>query len=365
VAIPGYLEANGRVALPERLRPAPGATIEVALLPRPPLSTATLVNADPAAVSSIAWIDEDGGSHLEPLWLLVDLPSGDPSGALPPPEGLVEADRYGGTFLRVRATTVNLSDGLEHPFEFVLATVAGPGGEVLATTAELRAMAAPVWYDIGGTLGKAYAVTGAELSPAALADRIDSGELVFGRSVASGAGGHPELHLTAGPSTGRRRATLGDLVTMLGEPARVLQLREASANEIDAVGVAIPPAPPAGPLPTDPWRSGVTAAELARAMSVGMPANPGPVTERLDLAIRTAEDAIGYRLGRRTVADWPDGIPAGARTAVLQVATRVYRASDVTFGVLQTELGSTYVGRWVTPEVELSLLGLRRKWGIA
>jgi hypothetical protein len=335
-------------------------------MPRPPLSTATLANADPSTVASISWIDEGGTSHLEPLWLLAELPSGDPVDTPPPPEGAVEADRYGGTFLRVRATTVDLSNGLEHPFTFELATVAGPGGDVLATTAELRAMAAPVWYDIGGSLGKAYAVTGAELSPAALADRIDSGELVYGRSVASGAGGHPELHLTTGPASGRRRATMGDLITVLGEPVRVVQLREASASEIDVVGVVIPPPPDPGPLPTDPWSSGVTVAELARAMAVGLPASgAGPVVDRLELAIRTAEEAIGWRLGRRTVADWPDGIPAGAKSAVVQVATRVYRASDVTFGVLQTELGSSYVGRWVTPEVELGLLGLRRRWGIA
>jgi hypothetical protein len=278
----------------------------------------------------------------------------------------VEADRYGGTFLRVRATTVNLSDGLEHPFTFELASVAGPGGETFRNLQELRQMAGAVWYDVGGSLGKAYAVTGAELSPAALADRIQSGELVWGRSVASGAGGHPELHLTTGPATGRRRATLGDLVTVLGQPTRYVQLREASASEIDVVGVVIPPAPPAGPLPTDPWSSGVTVAELARAMAVGLPATgSGPVVDRLELAIATAEDAIGQRLGRRTVADWPDGIPAGAKVAVTQVATRVYRASDVAYGVLQTELGSAYTGRWVTPEVELALLGLRRRWGVA
>jgi hypothetical protein len=44
---------------------------------------------------------------------------------------------------------------------------------------------------------------------------------------------------------------------------------------------------------------------------------------------------------------------------------RVYRASDVTFGVLQTELGSTFTGRWVTPEVGLALLGWRRGFGVA
>jgi hypothetical protein len=51
--------------------------------------------------------------------------------------------------------------------------------------------------------------------------------------------------------------------------------------------------------------------------------------------------------------------------AILQLAVRVYRATDVTFGVLQTELGTAYTGRWRTPELEAALLGTRKSWGIA
>jgi hypothetical protein len=58
-------------------------------------------------------------------------------------------------------------------------------------------------------------------------------------------------------------------------------------------------------------------------------------------------------------------VPAGAHVAVVQLATRIYRAADVTFGVLQTELGSALTGRWLTPELDAALLGLRRSWGVA
>lgn len=241
MAAPAYIEANGRAALSERLRPDVGATLEVALVPRPPLTMATLAGATPTAVASVQWIDDNGTGHLEPLQSEVDIPAGTPVAV--------------------------------------------------------------------------------------------------------------------------HRVTLGELVEAAGTPVH-LSIMEMGA-ECVVVGLVAVPVEPPGPLPTDPWSSGVTPAELARAMSVGLPAGgTGPVVDRLELAIRTAEDAIGWRLGRRTVADWPT-IPSGARSAVLQVATRVYRASDVTFGVLQTELGTAYTGRWITPEVELGLLGLRRKWGVA
>ena len=89
------------------------------------------------------------------------------------------------------------------------------------------------------------------------------------------------------------------------------------------------------------------------------------MADRLALAIATAEDAVGFYTGRRSSSSWPVPFPPGPRTAVLQIAVRVYRASDVTFGILQTELGTAYTGRWVTPEVALGLLGWRASWGIA
>jgi hypothetical protein len=315
------------------------------------------------------WLDDDGASHLEPLWLLVNLPAGDPVAEPPAPEGLVEADRYGGTFARARATSVNLDDGLEHAFLFALARVAGPGGELLADTAALRALGGAAWFDHGGQLGHVKALNGADFMAGAMADRIDSGELNHGKLDLATDPAHPALLLTHGPALagGRRRATLGDLVSCLGEPARALQLREAGPNEIDVVGAAVIVAPePPGPQPGDPWSSGVTVDELARALAVAVPVSgTGPLVDRLRLAIATAEDAVGAYTGRRTVADWPATVPAGPHVAVLQVATRVYRAADVTFGVLQTELGTAYTGRWITPELDAALIGWRRSWGIA
>lgn len=112
-------------------------------------------------------------------------------------------------------------------------------------------------------------------------------------------------------------------------------------------------------------QSDVTPAELARSLGIPPPQAPGPVADRLALAIATAEDAVGFYTGRRTPADWPDPFPPGPHVAILQLAVRVYRASDVTFGILQTELGTAYTGRWLTPEVALGLLGWRSSWGIA
>jgi hypothetical protein len=368
VAIPAYLEPNGRAAIPSRLRPATGGTLEVQLLPRPPLGTASLANADQGAAASVSWVDDDGASHSEPLWLLVNLPGGDPVAEPPPAEGLVEADRYGGTFARARATSVNLDDGLEHAFVFALARVAGPAGELLADTAALRQLGGAAWFDRGGQLGHVKAINGQDFTAGAMADRIDSGELCHGKLDVTDPA-HPALQLTHGPALegGRRRATLGDLVAVMGEPARTLQLREAGPNEIDVVGVTIVVAPePPGPQPGDPWSSGVTVEELARSLAVAVPpSGSGPVVDRLRLAIATAEDAVGAYTGRRTAGDWPATVPAGPHVAVLQLATRIYRAADVTFGVLQTELGTAYTGRWITPELDAALIGWRRSWGIA
>lgn len=126
----------------------------------------------------------------------------------------------------------------------------------------------------------------------------------------------------------------------------------------------------AEPVPPEPvdapsYLSDVTPAELARALGIPAPSGPGAVADRLALSIATAEDAVGWYTGRRDPASWPVPFPPGPHVAVLQLAVRVYRASDVTFGVLQTELGTAYTGRWITPEVQVGLLGWRATWGIA
>jgi hypothetical protein len=363
VAAPTYLEQNGRLAVPSRLRPAAGETLEVLVLPRPPLTTATLANADQGAVASVSWVDDDGTGHLEPLWQLVELPTG---GQLQPaPEGRLPIDLYGGSFVRVRAGAVDLVDGQPHAFGFELASSAGPGGATIGSVAELRQLGGVVWYDAGGQLGHVKAPGGADYTVAELADAVHAGAVAFGSQDVTDPA-HPALVLASTPVGDRRRVTLGDLVACIGnDPATVLQLADAGGTEVDVVGAGV--LPPVGPQPGDRWSSGVTVPELARAVGVALPAGgTGPVVDRLELAIATAEDAIGRYLGRPTVADWPAGAtPAGPHVAVLQVATRIYRAADVTFGVLQTELGTAYTGRWLTPELDAALLGWRRSWGIA
>jgi hypothetical protein len=364
VAAPAYLEANARAAIPTRLRPAQGSTLAVELVPRPPMTLATLANANPAASASITWVDDDGTGHQEPLWLLVAIPSGGP--LQPVPDGRLDVDLYGGSFVRVMAHGVTLADGVSHAFRLRLASSAGPGGAVIADTAALRAAGGVVWFDNGGQLGHVRK-DGADWTVAELADAIDAGAMAVGTLDATTDPAHPALILTGAPVGTRRRATLGELVECIGtEPATLLELADAGGTEVDVVGVAVAAPPPEPPDPGRRWESGVTVAELARTLSVPMPSSgSGPTVDRLQLAIATAEDAIGRHVGRPAAGDWPDPVPAGAHVAVVQLATRIYRAADVTFGVLQTELGTAYTGRWMTPELDAALLGLRRSWGVA
>jgi hypothetical protein len=124
-----------------------------------------------------------------------------------------------------------------------------------------------------------------------------------------------------------------------------------------------PVEPPVVDAPT--LLSDVTPDELARALGLNAPTAPGPVADRLALAIATAEDVVAHYTGRRLAESWPTPFPPGPHVAILQLAVRVYRASDVTFGILQTELGTAYTGRWLTPEVAMGLLGWRASWGVA
>jgi hypothetical protein len=221
----------------------------------------------------------------------------------------------------------------------------------------------PAWWDQGGVLGKVRDQAGRDVMAPVVANAIDAGLVVFGHLDTTTDPAHPALVLDHAPGSVRRRATLGDLVSVL-EPARTLDLHDVGNAELDVTG-AHPWTPPASVDPGDPWSSGLTPEELARALAVPMPSGPGAVLDRLQLAIATAESAIGFYTGRKTRGDWPSPAPAGAKTAVQIVATRVYRASDVAFGVLQTELGTSYTGRWISPEVSLALLGQRRRFGVA
>lgn len=330
-----YVEANARVVIPATLRPAPGATLVVVLEPRPPLTPEALALANPAGVASIQWIDADGGGHLEPLWL---------SSAPPASEGYAEVDRYGGTFARARLTFA-VTPGTLHALRFRLATVAGPGGEVLADTDELEAMGGVVWYDETGSLGHVKAIGGTDATVAEVAAMIDAGTLVGATSDHSGA--HPDLLLST-PAPARRRAVLGDLVPALSDYA--ISLTEASANEIDVVGAE--PLPPAGG----------TLVVTVEALRAALKAPPGPAA---DLALGSACAAATTILTRYTGNTWADPVPANVALAGLQVASRVYRSADVVFGVLNTDLGTSFTGRWVTPEIEALLIGERRTFGVA
>jgi hypothetical protein len=58
-------------------------------------------------------------------------------------------------------------------------------------------------------------------------------------------------------------------------------------------------------------------------------------------------------------------VPDRITIAALQIASRIYRSGDVVFGVLNTDLGSSFTGRWITPEIEALLIGKRKTFGIA
>lgn len=103
--------------------------------------------------------------------------------APPPPvsEGLVEIDKYSTTFVRARATTVDLSDGNDHWFTFALATTPGPGGgEVIASTAALFQLGGVVWFDNGGQLGHVKDTTGSDFPSTAAANFINVNRLASG-----------------------------------------------------------------------------------------------------------------------------------------------------------------------------------------
>jgi hypothetical protein len=337
VAAPGYLENNGRIAIPSRLRPEAGGSLDVVLVPRPPLSAATLANANQAQVASINWLDDDGTGHQEPLWI---------ASAPPPSEGVVEVDRYGGTFARARST---FSTGT-HVFTFTLATTPGPGGAVLADTAELRAMGGVVWYDHNGTLGHVKGTDGQDAPVGTVAGMIDARTPMAGTVDATTDPAHPALALAL-PAASRRRATLGDLVPALHD--FTITLVEVTANEIDITAAApIPEPQPTGPQPL------VSVEALRYALKV-------PNGEPNDTNLRTAVMAASEVIREYTGNDFTDAVPDRVTIAALQIASRMFRAGDVVFGVLNTELGSAFSGRWITPEVEALLTGTRKTFGVA
>jgi hypothetical protein len=104
-----------------------------------------------------------------------------PPPALPTSEGLLEVDKYSGTYARARATTVDLSDMNEHWFTFALATVAGVGGETFDGTAGLFQLGGVVWFEQNGALGHVKAVSGSDLASTACSNYITGNRLCRGR----------------------------------------------------------------------------------------------------------------------------------------------------------------------------------------
>jgi hypothetical protein len=324
---PAYLEHNGRAALPTRLRPSSGGTLSVVFYPRPPEALATLANADQAAVASVSWVDDDGTGHLEPLWTTVQLPGGGP--LQPSPEGTVVVDRYSGTFVRARAEGVDFTGGAAHPFAVGLAATAGPGGALLADTAELRAMGGAVWWDQGGALGKVYTAGGAELMAPELADMIDAGAVAHGTLDTTTDPTHPALRLSAAASLPRRRATLADLFATVGQtPELFVTIQEAGGGtELDVIAVGSVPLPPE-PKPAG-WVDGPAVLLYVGALSPIAP-DDAAYAESCAASVNAAVD---------TYLDQPEGWTPSERCraevcqAARIAAADLYKRREAPFGL--------------------------------
>jgi hypothetical protein len=352
MAVPAYLESNARVSIPSRLRPEPGGALDVVLLPRPPLSAATLANANQTQSASIQWLDDDGTGHMEPLWL---------ASAPPPSEGVVEIDRYGGTFARARAS-FNLTGNKEHPFTFVLATTPGPGGTVLADTDELRSMGGVVWFDHTGNLGHVKGTDGNDAPVDAIADMIDARTLMGGTLDIPPDPSHPSLLLSV-PTAARRRAVLGDLVPALND--YIVTLVEINANEIDITGARPVPPPEAPGIPV------YAPVEAVQRVLGGV---GGQDVDRIAWALVAASYTVDGYLGKagdpvevdQSAPIRVEAVPTtgGIRSATIAVAVRFYKNPENWSGVLAPETVGVYVARYVA-DLDLYLIGQRMAWGIA
>jgi hypothetical protein len=354
VAAPAYLESNGRVAIPSRLRPATGGTLEVIILPRPPLSTATLANANQTQVVSISWLDDDGTGHQEPLWL---------ASAPPASSGVVEVDRYGGTFARARAA-FNIDAGT-HAFTFMLAATAGPGGAALADTAELRAMGGVVWFDHNGTLGHVKGTDGNDAPVDAIAGMIDAHTLMGGTVDTTTDPAHPALLLEV-PAAARRRATLGDLVQGLND--YIITLVEVNPSEIDITG-AVPVPAPEPPAPHDRTNLEVYAAvaDLQKVLGGIGGQDEARCSWALIAASYTVDAYLGRSLPTDLVTDPAVTVVAstgGVRQATLALAARFYKNPENWSGMLAPDTVGAYVSRYVA-DLDLYLMGQRERFGIA
>jgi hypothetical protein len=126
-------------------------------------------------------------------------------GGTPPPTPasiFMPVDNYGGGFVRARwiagdYPTEDLLDGQPHRIGFELATVAGPGGALIADTDTLATgtFNGGLWFDAGGSLGKIIGSTGGDISRTALANYITT-HAVLTAVYAATDPAHPTLTIT-------------------------------------------------------------------------------------------------------------------------------------------------------------------------
>jgi hypothetical protein len=126
-------------------------------------------------------------------------------GGTPPPtpaDIFMPVDNYGGGFVRARwiagdYPTEDLLDGQPHRIGFELATVAGPGGALIADTDTLATgtFNGGLWFDAGGSLGKIIGSTGGDISRTALANYITTNAVLTAVYAATDPA-HPTLTIT-------------------------------------------------------------------------------------------------------------------------------------------------------------------------
>lgn len=107
-------------------------------------------------------------ADLERRMQAVEAASGGGGTTPPLSEGPLEVDNYSGGFVRVRDTGHLLDDGQIHAVHLVVATVAGPGGEVFADANAIPAGTQPTWFDAGGALGYIDTKAGAHVTQTGL-----------------------------------------------------------------------------------------------------------------------------------------------------------------------------------------------------
>jgi hypothetical protein len=362
MAAPGYVETNGRVSIPSRLRPAQGGALDVVLMPRPPLSAASLANANQTAAASVNWLDDDGTGHLEPLWVSQQphtfangwtLVSGDESAFAGIEKLVIEPwvarpGHVGWDSAYTFDVPQNsmLVNPYNSPASYGLNTGMSDIGQ-LAPTYGPDDRQPLVLYEGAPTTIYLWAFVGPRTAPTAVATKVH----------VVPTGDQPPVPV-------RNRATLGDLVGWLD--GSTLTLTEITPNEIDITGVVPPVVVPPEP---EPVPVSVYASEAELNAILGR--EPSAHDERTVGALVAASRWVDYRIGVDFTDDpitSPVAITVVPSTAAIHAATlvaavRFYKGPDVPFGVAGQDL-TAYV-RTGIPDAELALLGQRQSFGIA